>query len=115
MTVRTEEVPHIAEADRSSVEDLGQGFYRMIARYGFMEDPDVPAALSALAAYGIEVDPARTTFFLSRSTVLSRRKGIAAYILDRIFIFMARNAQVPTRFFRLPPNRVIEIGMQVEI
>jgi KUP system potassium uptake protein len=115
LTVRTEEVPHVAEADRATVEDLGQGFYRVIARYGFMEDPDVPGVLRALAARGIELEPARTTFFLSRSTVLSRRKNPAALVLDKLFILMARNAQVPTQFFRLPPNRVIEIGMQVEI
>ncbi|MFL6291341.1 MAG: potassium transporter Kup [Thermoanaerobaculia bacterium] len=115
LTVRNEEIPHVAEAERSTMEELGQGFYRVIARYGFMEDPDVPAVLRSLAARGIEVEPLRTTFFLSRSTVLSRRKGPIGHILDRLFIFMGRNAQVPTQFFRLPPNRVIEIGMQVEI
>jgi KUP system potassium uptake protein len=110
LTVRNEEVPHVPEAERSSVEELGQGFDRVIARYGFMEDPDIPAVLR-----GIGIEPDRTTFFLSRSTVLSRRKGLIGSILDRLFIFMGRNAQVPTQFFRLPPNRVIEIGMQVEI
>jgi KUP system potassium uptake protein len=115
MTVRTEEVPHVAEADRTSVEELGHGFYRVIARYGFMEDPDVPRVLRSLAARGIELEPGRTTFFLSRSTVFSRRKSVVARVLDKLFILMARNAQVPTQFFHLPPNRVIEIGMQVEI
>jgi KUP system potassium uptake protein len=115
LTVQTEEIPHVAEAERSAVEDLGHGFYRLIARYGFMEDPDVPAVLRGLAARGIEIEPMRTTFFLSRSTVLSRRKPLPGRVLDSLFIFMARNAQVATRFFRLPPNRVIEIGMQVEI
>jgi KUP system potassium uptake protein len=110
LTVRNEEVPHVPEAERISVEELGQGFQRVIIRYGFMEDPDIPPVLRAIG-----LDPARTTFFLSRSLVLSRRKGFAARILDRLFIFMGRNAQVPTQFFRLPPNRVIEIGMQVEI
>ena len=115
LTVRTEEVPHVAEAERCSVEDLGHGFYRVIARYGFMEDPDVPAVLRSLSAQGIELDPALTTFFLSRSMVLSRRKGAVAHLLDQLYIFLGRNAQVTTQFFRLPPNRVIEIGMQVEI
>ena len=110
LTVRNEEVPHVPEAERLSVEDLGQGFQRVIIRYGFMEDPDIPPVLRAIG-----LEPASTTFFLSRSLVLSRRKGFAASILDRLFIFMGRNAQVPTQFFRLPPNRVIEIGMQVEI
>ena len=110
LTVRNEEVPHIPQAERLSVEDLGQGFQRAIIRYGFMEDPDIPPVLRTVG-----LEPASTTFFLSRSLVLSRRKGFAARTLDRLFIFMGRNAQVPTQFFRLPPNRVIEIGMQVEI
>ncbi|MEA2558783.1 MAG: system potassium uptake protein [Acidobacteriota bacterium] len=110
LTVRNEEVPHVSEAERFSIEELGQGFQRVVIRYGFMEDPDISPVLREIG-----LDPARTTFFLSRSTVLSRRKNFAARILDRIFIFMGRNAQVPTQFFRLPPNRVIEIGMQVEI
>ncbi len=110
LTVRNEEVPHVPEAERFSVEELGPGFQRVVIRYGFMEDPDIPPVLRAIG-----LEPAGTTFFLSRSLVLSRRKGFAASILDRLFIFMGRNAQVPTQFFRLPPNRVIEIGMQVEI
>jgi KUP system potassium uptake protein len=110
LTVRNEEVPHVPEAERLSIEELGPGFQRAIIRYGFMEDPDIPPVLRAIG-----LEPASTTFFLSRSLVLSRRKGFAASILDRLFIFMGRNAQVPTQFFRLPPNRVIEIGMQVEI
>jgi KUP system potassium uptake protein len=116
LTVQTEEIPHVAEAERSTVEELGHGFYRAIARYGFMQDPDVPGVLRGLAAaQGLEMEPACTTFFLSRSTVLPRRKRLLGRLLDSMFIFMARNAQVATRYFRLPPNRVIEIGMQVEI
>ncbi len=115
VTVSTEEVPHVPEAGRAAVEDLGGGFHRVVLRYGFMEDPDVPAALRGLAQHGLEIDPARATFLLSRSTVLSRRKRRLGRVLDRLFVFMGRNAQLPTQFFRLPPNRVIEIGMQVEI
>ncbi|HWN42651.1 MAG TPA: potassium transporter Kup [Thermoanaerobaculia bacterium] len=110
LTVRVEEIPHVSEAERFSVEELRPGFQRVVIRYGFMEDPDIPPALRAIG-----LEPASTTFFLSRSLVLSRRKGFFPRILDRLFIFMGRNAQVPTQFFRLPPNRVIEIGMQVEI
>src|SRR5687767_11329882 len=69
LTVRNEEVPHVPEAERLSVEDLGQGFQRVVIRYGFMEDPDIPPVLRAIG-----IEPASTTFFLSRSTVLSRRK-----------------------------------------
>ena len=115
LTLLTEEVPHVAEAERSAVEELGPGLWRVVARYGFMEDPDVPAVLRGLQDQGLAIDPAQTTFLLSRNTVLSRRKGWPGRALDNLFIFMARNAQVATRFFRLPPNRVVEIGMQVEI
>ena len=116
MTVLTEEAPHVAPKERIVFEELGHGFYRVIARYGFMEDPDVPGVLRSLKErHGLTVDPASATFMLSRSTVLSRRKSLFGRILDALFIFMQRNALFATRFFRLPPNRVIEIGMQVEI
>lgn len=97
-------------------EELGHGFYRVIARYGFMEDPDVPGVLRSLKErHGLAVDPSSATFMLSRSTVLSRRKPPLGRVLDALFVFMQRNSLFATRFFRLPPNRVIEIGMQVEI
>ena len=115
LTLLTEEVPHVAEAERSAVEELGPGLWRVVARYGFMEDPDVPAVLRGLRRQGLEIDPAQATFILSRNTVLSRRKGWLGRVLDHLFIFMARNSLVATQFFRLPPNRVVEIGMQVEI
>ncbi|MGH9362912.1 MAG: potassium transporter Kup [Thermoanaerobaculia bacterium] len=115
LTLRTEEVPHVPDAERTTVEDLGHGFWRVVARYGFMEDPHVPSLLRGLAERGLEIDPVQATYILSRNTVLSRRKWPLGRWLDALFIFMARNAQVPTRFFRLPPNRVIEIGLQVEI
>jgi KUP system potassium uptake protein len=115
LTLRTEQVPHVPEAERAAVEDLGHGFWRVVARYGFMEDPHVPSVLRGLAGQGLEIDPSQATYLLSRNTVLSRRKGLLGRWLDALFVFMARNAQVPTRFFRLPPNRVIEIGLQVEI
>jgi KUP system potassium uptake protein len=115
LTLVTEEIPHVPESERTTVEDLGDGFLRVIARHGFMEDPDVPEVLRNLAEKGISVDPMQSTFILSRSLVLSRRKPLLGRVLDSLFIVMARNAQVATRFFNLPPNRVIEIGMQVEI
>jgi len=115
LTLVTEEVPHVAAAERTAVEELGEEFYRVVARYGFMEDPDVPAVLRGLAGQGIAIDSAHTTYLLSRSTLLSRPKTLFGRWLDALFIVMARNAQVPSQFFRLPPNRVIEIGMQVEV
>jgi len=114
-TIVTEEIPQVPEQERNVVEVLGHGFYRVISRSGFMEDPDVPRVLRSLGKQGLAVDPGSATFMLSRSTFLSRRKSPLGRFLDALFIFMARNSLVATRYFRLPPNRVIEIGMQVEI
>jgi len=115
LTIVTEEIPQVPEQERNVVEVLGHGFYRVISRSGFMEDPDVPRVLRSLGKQGLAVDPGSATFMLSRSTFLSRRKSPLGRFLDALFIFMARNSLFATRYFRLPPNRVIEIGMQVEI
>ena len=116
LTLRTEKVPHVREAERATVEELRPGFYRVIARYGFMEDFDVPKLLRSLADQGLKVDPeGDTTFFLSRGTVYSRRKRLLGRFLDALFLLMMRNAEDATKYFCLPTNKVIEIGMQVEI
>ena len=115
LTLLTEKIPHVPEQERATIEELHAGFYRVIARYGFMEDFDVPKLLRSLGDQGLQVDPNDTTFLLSRGTVYSRRKPLLGRFLDALFIFMMRNAEDATRYFRLPPGRVIEIGMQVEI
>src|SRR5687767_1798552 len=115
MAVVTEEVPHVSDQDRVKVEELGEGFWRVIARYGFMQDPDVPAALGLAREHGLDIDPRMATYFLSNNTLLpSKRPGMALW-RERIFAFMSRNATRPTQFFRIPPNRVVELGMQVEL
>ena len=114
LTVVTSDVPHV-EGDRLTVEPIGQGFYRLTLRYGFMEDPDVPEALAAAAAHGIAIDLAHTTFFLGVETLLStEREGMARW-RERLFAFMSRNAVRATSFFRIPPERVVELGMQIEL
>ena len=115
LTVVTSDVPHVAEKDRFSVDTLGQGFFRITLRYGFMEEPDVPAALAAGPAHGLPIDLDDTTFFLGLETLLSaRRKGMARW-RTRIFAIMSRNALRATSFFRIPPERVVELGMQIEL
>ncbi|HJZ12882.1 MAG TPA: KUP/HAK/KT family potassium transporter, partial [Acidobacteriota bacterium] len=115
VTVLTEEVPHIPEAERIRFEDLAAGFYRVLLRYGFIDEPDVPRALGDLRAYGLAVQPAAVTYILSRNTLLpSPYPGMARW-REKLFAFMTTNASRPTEFFRLPPNRVIELGMQIEI
>jgi KUP system potassium uptake protein len=115
MAVVTEEVPHVSDQGRVKVEELGEGFWRVIARYGFMQDPDVPEALGLAREHGLAIDPRMATYFLSNNTLLpSKRPGMALW-RERIFAFMSRNSTRPVQYFRIPPNRVVELGMQVEL
>jgi KUP system potassium uptake protein len=115
MTIQTVEVPHVDAEERVQIDELENGFFRVIGRFGFMEDPDAPQLMAACAKKGFVFDQPRTTFFLSRETIIaSKRPGLLLW-RERLFAFMSRNAQSATAFFRLPPNRVVELGMQVEI
>jgi KUP system potassium uptake protein len=116
LTVVTEEVPHVPHRGRVTVEELGHGFHRVIARYGFMEDPDVPRILELARRKGLELDFNAVSFFLGRDTLIAtrRRRGMALW-RERLFVLMKRNALGADRFFKLPPNRVIELGAQIEL
>jgi KUP system potassium uptake protein len=115
LTVRIEDVPYVGGVNRTSLEDLGQGFYRMIIRYGFMEDPDVPAALAGATNCGPAFKMMDTSFFLARQTLIaSSRPGMAIW-REKLFAWMLRNAESAMEFFKLPTNRVVELGSQVEI
>jgi KUP system potassium uptake protein len=115
LNLQTAESPHVHKNERVEIEEMGENFYRVIGRFGFMEDPDVPHILALCKIKGLELKESTTTFFLSRETVIaSPRPGMFMW-RERLFSFMARNAQSATAFFRLPPNRVVELGMQVEI
>lgn len=115
LTILTEEVPHVDPAERVEIKDLSCNFHRVIGRFGFMEDPDVPQVFAASEKLGFKIQDARTTYFLSRETILASNKPGMMHWRERLFAFMSRNAQSATAFFRLPPNRVVELGMQVEI
>ncbi|TVV76135.1 potassium transporter Kup [Sphingomonas solaris] len=116
LTVKIEDVPYVDQKVRtSSLEDLGQGFYRLILRYGFMQDPDVPAALAATTECGPQFKMMDTSFFLSRQTLLSSERPGMAIWREKLFSWMLRNAESAMEFFRLPTNRVVELGSQVEI
>jgi KUP system potassium uptake protein len=115
LTIVTDEVPQVEGARRVSVEDFGGNFYRVVGHFGFMEEPGVPQILRACASQGLEVEDQKATFFLSRETLIATRKPGMAIWREKLFAVMARNAQRPTAFFRLPPNRVVELGMQVEL
>jgi len=115
LSVETREIPFVSREQRLSWEDLGQGFYRVMARYGFQEEPHVPRALRHAVEEGLEVDYAAATYFLNHNTLLIADKPGLARWREKLFSFMSRNALQPTAFFHLPPNRVVELGMQVEI
>jgi KUP system potassium uptake protein len=115
LTVVTSDIPHVTAKDRSEVEALGHGFYRLTLRYGFMEEPDVPAALSEASRRGFMIDLNETTFFLGVETLLATRRPGLPLWRERLFVLIARNAVRANAFFKIPPERVVELGMQVEL
>jgi KUP system potassium uptake protein len=115
LTVSTAQVPHVARADRISVQPLGHDMFNVRLQYGFMEDPNVPEALLDASEKGLSVSLDDTTYFLGRETIIvTRKKGMAIW-REKLFVLMARNAVRATAFFRLPPERVVELGVQVEM
>jgi KUP system potassium uptake protein len=115
LTVTTADVPHVTEESRIAVEALGANFFRMTVAYGFMEEPNVPAALGQARAQGLAVDPADTTYFLGRETLLATRGDTMAIWREKLFVLISRNAMRATAFFKIPSDRVVELGMQLEI
>lgn len=115
LTIITEEIPFIPRAQRVEVRQLSNDFYRVVGRYGFMQDPNVPRLLELCGKNGLEFKLAETTFFLSRETILPIKSPGMTMWRRRLFAVMSRNAQHATTFFRLPANRVVELGMQVEL
>jgi KUP system potassium uptake protein len=115
LTVATAQVPHVPSEERASVQSIGHGLFNVRIQYGFMEDPNVPEALLEARELGLPVDVDDVTYFLGRETILvTRRKGMAIW-REKLFVLMARNAVRATAFFRLPPERVVELGVQVEM
>ncbi|MCC6241708.1 MAG: potassium transporter Kup [Gemmatimonadaceae bacterium] len=115
LAVVTQEMPYVAESERSSVKSLGNGFWDVRLSYGFMEDADIPAALATIGAEGLAFKPMETTFFLGRETLIATHNPGMALWREHLFAAMSRNARPATTFFRLPPNRVVEMGAQVEL
>ncbi len=126
MSVVTEEIPQVDQEERVECRELGEGFYQVVAHYGFMETPDIPAVLRQLSTVGNgkALKPAETSFYLGRETLIASRKNPAPGSVDgvgrmshwrkRLFILMTRNARSATAFFGLPPNRVVELGAQIQ-
>jgi len=115
VSVEILDTPFAESGERCAVQALGGGFHVVRLRFGFAEPEDVPAALAPLVLDGEAVDPRCTTFFLSRETIVATERPGMALWRDRLFAYLARNATPATAFFRIPPNRLVELGSQVEI
>ena len=113
VTIRIFDVPHVPEIDRVEVADLGESFWQVTVQYGFKDEPDLPAALSLCAHFGLEFEMMDTSFFLGRETLIPRRSREMAYWRVLLFALMFRNASSLTAFFKIPSNRVVELGSQV--
>jgi KUP system potassium uptake protein len=115
VTVRTLDVPQADPGDRARAEEAGPGIYKVMLNYGFMESPNVPRALESLASQGIEFKPMQTSYFVGRETVVPASVPKLRFIRRWVFLFMARNAVSATEFFRIPSDRVVELGVRIAI
>jgi KUP system potassium uptake protein len=115
LTVQIEDVPYVVSSDRIICKDLGEGFYRVKMRFGFLEETNVPATLDLVDLCGPKFDMMHTSFFLSRQTLIASKIPGMAIWREKIFSWMLRNAANAMEFFKLPSNRVVELGSQVEI
>ena len=113
--VDSADVPYVAEGERLQLTELDFGFYQLRIRYGFKDEPDIPAELARCAAFGFRSNLMETSFFLGRETLVSRVGSGMARWRERLFIVMFRNAGSAADYFRIPPNRVVELGTQVEL
>ncbi len=115
LTVKTKQVPFVDSGERVEIESIGNGFFRLRVFYGYMEDPDIPKVLEKVDAAGLTFDAEDTTYFLGRETIMaSKRPGMPIW-REKIFALISRNATSATAYFCLPPDRVVEMGSQVEI
>jgi len=115
LTVQTKQVPWISDKARIEVTPYPHAFYRVLVCYGFMESPDIPAALAKCASHGLSIDMMDASFFLGRDSLVPKLRSSLPLWYERIFLWLWRNASSATDFFRLPPNRVVEMGSQTEI
>ena len=115
LCVNTQEIPFTDPENRLVSEYLGAGIYRLMATYGFSETPDIPALLSEITFPDLRFDPMKTTFFLGREILVIAGGGNMRTWRKKIFLFMSHNSLNATTFFRLPPNKIVELGTQIEL
>jgi KUP system potassium uptake protein len=115
MTVRTLDIPHVPEDRRIEVEGLGGGFFRVAVSHGFMDRPDIPRALELCRAKDLQTDPARTSYFIGRETLIPTPRPPMGPVEARVFTFLSAGNLSATTYFGIPPERAVELGAQVEI
>ena len=114
LSILSEEVPEIPDSDRITIKKLPQGFYRITARYGFMEGTNVPSILARAKEAGIDNKPLDTTFYLGREQLIPTGPTPLWSWRKKLFVFMSRNSRSATAYYGIPPNRVVELGAQIE-
>jgi KUP system potassium uptake protein len=114
-TVKIHDIPHVEEAGRLLVEHLSHGFHRVTVNYGFKDEPDLPREFGLCAQHGLQLEMMDTSFFIGKETLIPKRDSEMAFWREKLFITMFRNADSVTNYFKLPPNRVVELGAQVTL
>jgi KUP system potassium uptake protein len=115
LCIATDAVPEIAPGQRINLKSFGQGFWAVTAHYGFMETPDMPDLMRGCLAVGLAIDLADTSYYVGRETLLLTKDASLALWRKRLFRYLSRNSRSATDFFSIPPNRVVEIGTQIEL
>ena len=115
LSILVTNVPYVADEERITATDLGEGFWRVVAKYGFMEKADVPQVLARCRALGVVADRRDTTYFLGRERLLPTGRMPLARWRKKLYILMSRNSRTATEYFSIPPNRVVELGAQLEM
>jgi KUP system potassium uptake protein len=114
LSVQTRGIPEVPPEHRLGLEKMGHGFYRVVANYGFMQSPNIPELLAVAAAEGVAVPPMDTSYYLGRERLVLTGQAKMSRWRKSLFALMSRNARSATEFFQIPPNRVIELGAQIE-
>ena len=113
LSVSVFDVPYVPEIDRIEVRKLAGNFSQVVVQYGYKDEPDIPAALALCSKAGVSIDMMESSFFLGRETLIPKLKSDMAYWRELIFVAMFRNAGSATAYFKIPSNRVVELGAQI--
>jgi KUP system potassium uptake protein len=115
LSILSADQPSVPPDEQVTLEPLGNGFFRVVAQFGFMQTPNVPAILARCRPLGLQAEPQTTSYYLGRETLLTTGTAKMMRWRKKLFSFVARNAQPATAYFGIPPGRVVELGMQVDL